>query len=259
MTDFPTQLDDFTPPSPGQTLASPRPAYEYVRELQEAVEALEAAVGVVDSVIQTSLEYRMDNHGHPAADIDLEHDILDTTAHEDTLGGQLIDQYVLMYVVDDDAGTAGWTTQPLPSTTTDHGALAGLADEGDHPQYALAGHAHLAEEVVDNSVIVTTTLSSAGTSNDRVIFVAPWACRVKTASAVMWGGTTPTLTARPLKNGATQLFTTDLDLADVLTSDTVSDPIGAAEELAAGDYVQFDVTAASGTPNVHFQLEVERI
>ncbi len=256
---FPTSLDSFDPPSPGQTLASPRPAYEYIRELQEAIEALEAAVGVVDSLVADSHEYRIDNHQHAAIDVDLEHDMLDTTAHTDSIGGAPTDGRVVMYVIDEDTLSEGWTARDLPESTLDHGFLAGLGDEADHPQYSLAGHSHLDEEIVDNSIVVTTTLSSAGTGNDRVIFVAPWACRVKTASGVMWGGTTPAITARPLKNAATQLFTTDIDLTDVNVPDTVSDPIAAAEELAAGDFVQFDVTAGTGTPNVHFQLEIERI
>lgn len=258
MTDFPTSLDSFSPPSPGQTLASPRPAYEYVRELQEAVEALEAAVGVVDSLVADSLEYRMDNHGHPSADIELEHDMLDANAHTDAVGGSPNDGAVVMWVVDEDTGSEGYTAQELPSGVSDHGTLAGLADE-DHPQYALAGHSHLAEDIVDNSIVIGIALNSVGTGNDRGIFIAPWACRVKTFAGVMHGGTTPSLTVQAQKNGTTAIFATDLVLTDTLDPVTVSDPDATDGILAAGDWVEVDPTVASGTPNAFFQLEVERI
>lgn len=256
-TAYPTGLDAFDPPQAGQTLASPKPAYEYVRDLQDAIEAIEAAVGIIDSAVTDSVQYRVDNHAHPAQDIELEHTMLSTTGHSDSQGGTPVDGRVVMYAVDEDTGSEGWTARDLPPALGDHALLSGLTNEADHPQYALAGHAHLAEEVLDNSVFLTMTLGSAGTGSDRALFVAPWACRLKSFSIVLTQGTTPSATVMPKQNGSTDLLSAGLAAAaadTAYTSTSVEDV-----ELAAGDYVLCDVTAASGTPNIFMQLEVERI
>jgi hypothetical protein len=57
-TSFPSGLDSFTNPSSGDTLASPDHAGQHA-DVNDAVEALQAKVGVDGSAVTTSLEYRV--------------------------------------------------------------------------------------------------------------------------------------------------------------------------------------------------------
>jgi hypothetical protein len=59
-TSFPSGLDSFTNPSSGDTLASPDHAAQHA-DVNDAVEALQAKVGVDGSAVTTSLDYRVSN------------------------------------------------------------------------------------------------------------------------------------------------------------------------------------------------------
>lgn len=56
-TNFPLSLDDFTNPSSGSSLSSPSHADQHA-DANDAIEALEAKVGVDNSAVTTSLDYR---------------------------------------------------------------------------------------------------------------------------------------------------------------------------------------------------------
>lgn len=57
-TNFPTSLDDFTNPTSGSSLASPSHADQHA-DANDAIEALEAKVGVNSSAVTTSLDFRI--------------------------------------------------------------------------------------------------------------------------------------------------------------------------------------------------------
>lgn len=57
-TNFPSSLDDFTNPGSGSSLSSPSHADQHA-DANDAIEALEAKVGVDNSAVTTSLDYRI--------------------------------------------------------------------------------------------------------------------------------------------------------------------------------------------------------
>lgn len=59
-TNFPSSLDNFTNPTSGDTLDSPDHAAQHA-DVNDAVEALQAKVGVDGSAVTTSLEYRLND------------------------------------------------------------------------------------------------------------------------------------------------------------------------------------------------------
>jgi hypothetical protein len=61
-TSFPSGLDSFTNPTSGDTLASPDHAAQHA-DVNDAVEALQAKVGVDGSAVTTSLDYKVANQG----------------------------------------------------------------------------------------------------------------------------------------------------------------------------------------------------
>jgi hypothetical protein len=61
-TNFPTSLDSLTNPAAGDSLSSPSHAGQHAN-VNDAVEALEAKVGVDGSAVTTSLDYKVANQG----------------------------------------------------------------------------------------------------------------------------------------------------------------------------------------------------
>lgn len=61
-TSFPSGLDSFTNPSPGDGLSSPSHAGQHA-DVNDAVEALQAKVGVNGSAVTGSLDYKVANQG----------------------------------------------------------------------------------------------------------------------------------------------------------------------------------------------------
>jgi hypothetical protein len=61
-TSFPSGLDSFTNPSPGDGLSSPSHAGQHA-DVNDAVEALQAKVGVDGSAVTGSLDYKVANQG----------------------------------------------------------------------------------------------------------------------------------------------------------------------------------------------------
>jgi hypothetical protein len=55
---FPTSLDALTNPTSGDTLASPDHALQHANA-NDAIEALGAKVGITNSVVTTSLDYKV--------------------------------------------------------------------------------------------------------------------------------------------------------------------------------------------------------
>ena len=61
-TNFPTSIDSFTNPTSGDTLDSPSHAAQHAN-VNDAVEALQAKVGVDGSAVTGSLDYKVSEHG----------------------------------------------------------------------------------------------------------------------------------------------------------------------------------------------------
>lgn len=55
---FPTSLDNFTNPTPGDSLSSPSHSGQHT-DTNDAIEALQAKVGVNNSAVTTSLDYKV--------------------------------------------------------------------------------------------------------------------------------------------------------------------------------------------------------
>jgi hypothetical protein len=68
-TSFPTGLDALTNPTSGNTLASPDHAGQHA-DANDAIEALEAKVGVNGSAVTSSLDYKVTNGIHSALNVD---------------------------------------------------------------------------------------------------------------------------------------------------------------------------------------------
>jgi hypothetical protein len=68
-TNYPTSLDSFTDPAGTDPLTSPDHAGQHT-DKNDAVEALEAKVGVNSSAVSTSLDYQMENHAHTSGSDD---------------------------------------------------------------------------------------------------------------------------------------------------------------------------------------------
>ena len=132
-TNFPTSIDSLTNPNSTDTLDSPSHSGQH-SDANDAIEALEAKVGVNGSAVTSSLDYQMENHAHTGGADD---------------GGQ-VDHGGLAGLTDDDhtqylkERTAGGAESEVPghshqavgsAGTLDHGlALTGLTDD-DHTIY----------------------------------------------------------------------------------------------------------------------------
>jgi len=68
-TNFPTSLDALTNPTGASSLTSPDHAGQHA-DINDAVEALEAKVGINSSAVTTSLDYKMTNGIHSALNVD---------------------------------------------------------------------------------------------------------------------------------------------------------------------------------------------
>ena len=68
-TNFPTSLDALTNPTGASSLTSPDHAGQHA-DINDAVEALEAKVGVNSSAVTSSLDYKVTNGIHSALNVD---------------------------------------------------------------------------------------------------------------------------------------------------------------------------------------------
>jgi hypothetical protein len=78
-TNFPTSLDSFTDPTAGSALNSPSHAGQHT-DKNDAVEALEAKVGVDGSAVTTSIDYKLANSVVLKTLVDAKGDIIAATA-----------------------------------------------------------------------------------------------------------------------------------------------------------------------------------
>lgn len=107
---FPASLDNFTNPSSTSSVASPSHAQQHA-DANDAIEALEAKVGVNNSTITTSLDYRVRT---------LENASVDTEAIQDIVGAMVSGNTETNLVVtyDDTNGKLNFATGSDVVTTT---------------------------------------------------------------------------------------------------------------------------------------------
>jgi len=107
---FPTSLDNFTNPASNSSVANPSHAQQHA-DANDAIEALEAKVGVTNSAVETSLDYRVRT---------LENASVDTEAIQDIVGGMVSGNTETNIVVDynDTSGKLNFSTGPDVVTTT---------------------------------------------------------------------------------------------------------------------------------------------
>lgn len=107
---FPASLDNFTNPSSSSSVANPSHAQQHA-DANDAIEALQAKVGVNNSSVTTSLDYRVRT---------LENASVDTEAIQDIVGGMVSDNTETNVVVtyDDTNGKLNFSTGPDVVTTT---------------------------------------------------------------------------------------------------------------------------------------------
>lgn len=172
---FPASLDNFTNPSSNSSVANPSHAQQHA-DANDAIEALQAKVGVNNSSVTTSLDYRVRT---------LENASVDTEAIQDIVGGMVSDNTETNVVVtyDDTNGKLNFSTGPdVVTTTTLNNTLTDavngyvpIADVGNSDGVASlgpdgfvpAGQLNITETIQDTTALMFT---SATHSNITVAY-----------------------------------------------------------------------------------------
>jgi hypothetical protein len=127
-TSFPTSLDSFTDPTAGNALNSPSHAGQHT-DKNDAVEALEAKVGIDGSAVTTSIDYKLANSVVLKTLVDAKGDIIAATA-ADTVARLAVGTNGQVLTADSAQGTGlGWTTPSSGSSWWDT-IITKAADEG---------------------------------------------------------------------------------------------------------------------------------
>ena len=172
---FPASLDTLTNPSSNSSVANPSHAQQHA-DANDAIEALQAKVGVNNSTVTTSLDYRVRT---------LENASVDTEAIQDIVGGMVTGNTETNIVVtyDDNGGKLNFSTGPDVVTTTslnntlndsvlgyvpiaDVGQPDGVASLGPDG-FVPAGQLNLDEKIQDTTALMFT---SATHSNITVAY-----------------------------------------------------------------------------------------
>ena len=144
-TNFPTSLDTFSNPTSTTTLdGGGNAALAHASQhsnLNDAVEALQAAVGITGSAVATSLQYKLTNHIHAVATASVNGFM--STSDKSKL----------------DAIDAGATNTPLSSTVP---LAAGTANVGTSTSAARADHVHPAQTFNPSATSYTWTAAQRG-------------------------------------------------------------------------------------------------
>ena len=174
-TNFPTSLDSLTNPQGTDSVAAVSHAAQHANA-NDAIEALEAKVGITNSAVTTSLDYRVKT---------LENASVDTEAIQDIVGGMVSGntETDLTITYDDNTGKLNFaaganlvTTTSLTNTLTD--PVTGYVPVGDLAQsdgvatlgpdgFVPAGQLNIDEKIQDTTALMFT---SATHSNITVAY-----------------------------------------------------------------------------------------